>query len=174
MLKERWEWIKGYEGLYQISDYGRVMSYYNNRHGIKEIGELRSLVKNKHGYYQIYFNLNNNHKAFYIARLVASHFVSNPENKPQVNHKDGVHNNNFYTNLEWVTPSENRLHSHRILYNCGNNSKLTWEKAREIRELYKTERYTQKQLGNMFMVTRPCISRLVSNKTWKGGVSRVS
>lgn len=109
---EVWKDIVGYEGIYEVSNYGRVK-------------RLETLVKNKHGYrvvkekilntpsyiYQTVFLSNGKVKQHYVHRLVATAFIPNPLNKEQVNHKDGNKLNNNLSNLEWVTKSENQIHA---------------------------------------------------------------
>lgn len=86
---------------------GTILSYdYNGT------GETRALVanRNKNGYMSVSFSSKKPVKRHYVHRIVAELFVPNPDNKPQVNHKDGQRDNNNYKNLEWVTPSENNQH----------------------------------------------------------------
>lgn len=106
-INEIWKDITSYEGLYQVSNLGRVKSI---KHAIK----IRKLVENK-GYLYVVLYKNNIGKTFAAHRLVASEFILNTENKPEVNHIDGKRDNNLLNNLEWVTRSENTLHSFRFL-----------------------------------------------------------
>lgn len=171
MNRERWRWIKGFEGRYMISDWGRVKSYYHQLGKRKTPKYLKSFPMTN-GYYIITLCKNSKHPSFLISRLVALHFIPNPENKEQVNHKDGVKMNNHYANLEWNTRSENMIHSYEILKNKaarGENNckaKLNWDKVQEIRRLYKTRKYTHKQLGKMFKVVHSNIASIIKNKTW--------
>lgn len=116
-MKEKWKDIKLYEGLYQISSFGRVKSLNritSNVDGIsREIKEkiLKQSISNE--YYSITLN-NGTKKRFSVHRLVALAFIPNPENKEQVNHKDGNKLNNMKSNLEWNTKSENQLHAYAI------------------------------------------------------------
>jgi len=105
-LEEIWKDIKGFEGYYQISNHGRIKSFKRAKNG-------RVLsVKNGNGWY-LTTNLFANGKRVTarIHRLVAEHFIPNPEGKPHINHKDGNKQNNRVNNLEWVTPKENSLHA---------------------------------------------------------------
>ena len=115
---ERWKDIQGFEGLYQISDWGRVKALTrtlpHKTYGqwtIKEKILKPSLNgKNSKGYlFVILFDENKKTHNFRIHRLVAKHFVNNPDNDNLifVDHIDGNKTNNYYKNLEWVTPLEN-------------------------------------------------------------------
>lgn len=117
---EKWEKIKGFEGLYEISNLGRVKSverlvYYNhsktnNRH-YKRNKEKILCPKIVRGYNTVILSNLDIRKNMRICRLVAIHFIDNPYGKLQVNHKDGNKKNDNLDNLEWVTPSENMQHA---------------------------------------------------------------
>lgn len=93
-----------YGGKYKVFEDGSVYSYKTQRF-------LKGCVTNV-GYKQVdLFNENNKKVRCSIHRLVAEAFIPNPENKPQVNHKDGDRLNNYIKNLEWATSSENNAHT---------------------------------------------------------------
>ena len=97
-MEEIWKDIEGYEGVYQVSNLGKVKNIVNN----KELKQ--SLDTNK------YFRCALNSKTKTVHRLVALAFVSKTEGKPFVNHIDGNNHNNCASNLEWVNPRENMCH----------------------------------------------------------------
>ena len=107
---ERWEDVPGYEGLYQVSDYGRVRSIVNRGH---RIAGLMSPVKHGERYLYISLTKDGRKKNHYIHRLVASAFLENPKGLPVVNHIDYDTNNNTVSNLEWCTQRDNTIHSSR-------------------------------------------------------------
>ena len=120
-MKEIWKDIKGYEGLYQVSNLGRVKSLdrtykspLTNTEMITRRGKVLKPLFNR-GYYSVALSFGNKVIRKSIHRLVAEAFISNPGNKLQVNHKNGVKNDNNINNLEWVTQSENQLHRFRCL-----------------------------------------------------------
>ena len=116
-MLEIWRDIKNYEGIYEVSNLGRIKSI--SRNGT--IKENRILKPNKvMGYSQVGLQKYGTRKYKKIHRLVAEAFIPNPENKKEVNHKDGNKANNCVDNLEWVTTSENQLHSY---YELKNNIK---------------------------------------------------
>lgn len=106
-MDEIWRDIKGYEGLYQVSNLGRVKrlkSKYMKSERILKEGITTG------GYRLVVLCKNNKSKTFRLHRLVAEAFIPNPENKPQVNHIDENKANNNVNNLEWMTAKENINH----------------------------------------------------------------
>lgn len=102
-MKEIFKDIKGYEGKYLISNFGKVISLK------KSI--LLTLKKINTGYWVIQLWKNNRYENFLVHRLVGIHFVPNPTNLPQINHKDSDKENCRADNLEWSTQKENIIHA---------------------------------------------------------------
>lgn len=119
MSEEEWKNIEKYEGLYQVSNMGRVRSldrYKTTRNRYKTIqakikGQLLKPSINGDGYYQVTLSKNDEHLITRIHRLVAQTFIPNKDNKTQVNHINGNKLDNRAENLEWCTCKENIRHS---------------------------------------------------------------
>ena len=114
MINEVWKDIVGYEGLYQVSNLGRIKSlprqilsgiYYSNVRTTDEI--IKSTTISNAGYELVALYKNNKEKRFTVHRLVAKTFIPNPDNLPEVNHKDEDKLNNHVGNLEWCTKKYN-------------------------------------------------------------------
>lgn len=104
---ETWKDIPNYEGLYQVSNLGRIKSLYNYRRGNILTPRL------KRGYYTVGLRKNGVRKWHLVHRLVASAFILNKNNLPQINHKDENKLNNCVDNLEWCTVSYNNNYGTR-------------------------------------------------------------
>ena len=103
---EEWRPVVGYEGLYEVSNTGQVRSldrFYYRLHK----GKVLSPAKDRYGYLTVTLNCNGKSKTIKIHRLVAQAFIENPDNLPQVNHKDEDKTNNNVDNLEWCTAKYN-------------------------------------------------------------------
>lgn len=98
-MKEEWKDIKNYEGLYKISSFGCVLSLTTNK--------ILSSAASKKGYETVNLSKNGKEKTHSVHKLVASHFIDNPESKKYVNHIDYNKLNNRVDNLEWVSAKEN-------------------------------------------------------------------
>ena len=98
LIKEIWKDIPEYEGLYQVSNFGRIKSLNYKRSGKEKI--LKT-YKDKYGYLILHLHNNSKGKTHFVHRLVALAFLENPENYPMINHKDESRDNNCVGNLEW-------------------------------------------------------------------------
>lgn len=122
-MEEKWMIIPHTEGLYEVSNYGRVRSKNKIIKKIVKGTQCESFHKgtvlkpsdNGHGYYFVYLYIKRKPKRFYVHRLVALAWISNPLNLPFVNHKDWNKKNNNVDNIEWCTNSYNQLHRYNVL-----------------------------------------------------------
>lgn len=111
-MTEIWKDIKGYEGIYQISNTGKVISldriiYTKDNRQYFYKGGLKEYTEDKDGYLRVGLNKENKQKTVGVHRLVAEAFIPNPDNLPEVNHKDENKKNNCVDNLQWVEQIDN-------------------------------------------------------------------
>lgn len=126
---EIWKDIVGYEGFYQVSNLGNVRSLDRispNSYGMprKIKGHPMKLHLNTYGYYDIGLSKGVKHGIYKVHRLVAQAFIPNPNNLPQVNHKDENKMNNTVENLEWCTNRYNVVYSQERRKNNGTKSSI--------------------------------------------------
>ena len=116
-INEIWKDIKGYEGLYQVSNFGRVKSLeresWNGKAYFIKKEQIRTILKDTGGYYYIGLTKEGKTKNYMVHRLVAEAFIPNPDNYPEVNHKDENKLNNCVDNLEWCTSKYNANYGNR-------------------------------------------------------------
>lgn len=148
LKNEIWKDIKGYDGIYKVSNLGRIKSIRNNK--------ILKLYKNKkNNYISVHFSLKNKQKNIRVHRLVAQAFIPNMLNKPYINHKDGNKQNNNANNLEWCTQKENVQHAINILgrdYSKGIEKmhlKNYVKVRREDGKIYNSIKEAKKDIGNM-------------------------
>lgn len=170
METEIWKPLKDYEGLYEISNMGRVRSLIkrgNNTHKIRKTG-----LDVATGYINIQLRKNNKPLTKRVHRLVAEAFVPNPDNKPVVNHIDGNKKNCRADNLEWMTYSENTLHSFKnglqkkIFGDKNYITKIKDQDVLKIRELISQGK-TNKEIAKLYGVNPSQISRIKTGQRRK-------
>ena len=158
MTEEIWRPIVGYEGLYEVSSYGRVRSldrYVKGKSYRLHKGKVLSPGKNSRGYLSAVLSYNGKHKAITVHRLVAEAFLPNPDNLPEVNHKDEDKTNNRVENLEWCNHKYNMNYGTRNIRakeTAIKNGYYTGLSKEEYRKKYRDknkEKIREKQRGYM-------------------------
>ena len=164
------EW-KDIEGIYQISDLGRVKvltrSLKHRREGFVAIRKpkIKKPYLNINGYFYINLIGIRFSKRMSLHRLVALHFIPNPSRKREVNHKDGDKTNNIKSNLEWNTPVENTQNTFFVGH-PSKRVKLSFGEAYKIKELYNSSDLSYSKIGEMYGVNKSAIRDIIKNKSW--------
>lgn len=177
MSKEIWKELPNTEGRYLISSYGRIKSLPFIKKGNKsEYLTKEKIIKtgaDKDGYRLFVYSINSVRTTTKVHRLVAELFIPNPQNKPQVNHKDSIRDNNHYTNLEWVTEKENTQHGvdyGAIKPTNGETNGMSILKELDviaIRKAHAKGGLTYKDIAKDYNVNDHTIGKIVRRENWK-------
>ncbi|MDV4025591.1 endodeoxyribonuclease [Elizabethkingia anophelis] len=174
---EEWKDVIEYEGLYKVSNTGKIMScerIVNSPKGKRIVKSkiLKSIITST-GYPRVHLSKEGAKNKVSVHRIVAIAFIDNPDNKPQVNHINGIKTDNTVGNLEWVTSLENISHS----WNTGlskakksedsSNCKLNTSTVLEIKKLLKESNgKNQLLLAKQFGISQATISMINNGKIW--------
>lgn len=181
-MEEIWKDIEGHNGIYQVSNFGRVKSldrkiFNNGNHSFcNQKGKILSPVKDPGGYMVVGLHNSKIKKTSYckVHRLVALAFCEGYEEGLEVNHKNSIRHDNNASNLEWVTRSGNMRHKFEQGYKMpsgedSNTSKLKDDYLPIIYSLYDSG-ISQKIIAKAFNVSQSAISMVINNKTYKKGL----
>lgn len=172
---EIWTPVQGYEKLYEISTFGNIKALPKEviSNGVirsRQEKILRPIIRS--GYKAVVLCFNKSRKAIPVHRLVAIHFIPNPESKPEVNHIDGDKKNNCVGNLEWCTRIENMRHAFKNKLNRGRigtenaKAKITEHEVIEIRRLSACGKNGD-EIAAIFNLCASTVNRIISRKYWK-------
>lgn len=167
MNQEIWKNIQGYEGYYEISNFGKIKSLPGKW---KKFEKILTLIITG-GYQRIKLYRNTDVQSFAVHRLVALHFIPNPDKLPEINHKNCIKIDNRVENLEWCTRQGNIDHAVENNLNptgeTHGRSKLNNIKILEIRKKYVPRTYSQRRLAKEYHIGRTAILNILQGKTWK-------
>lgn len=178
---EEWRDVPGYEGKYQVSNFGNVKTLNrtvigNNCSYMRKGKILNKYYGGRTGYYKVkLYNGDGSFNSFPVHRLVAQSFLYNPESYPQINHRDGNPENNNVNNLEWCNNSINIKHAYDTgLINMNNRrganhykAILTEDDVRNIRYKHDIDKTPLKNLMNEYNMSHGAIYGIVKHKNWK-------
>jgi hypothetical protein len=181
-MREIWLPVKDYEGVYSVSSRGRIRSedrvskvppsrIKKVEHTCVHYSQEMKLSPHRDGYLKISLCLDDVRRTPQVHRLVASAFIPNPLNLPQVNHKDGCKTNNCKDNLEWVSRSENIKHAYStgLMDTRGEKNsrhKFTEAQILECLKLLK-DGLSGAEAGRRVGIPMKTVSRLKRGKSWK-------
>lgn len=174
-MNEIWKDIEAYEGLYQVSNLGRVRSYdrvvKHGDHFRKDKGKILAIVFTPEGYPKVTLSVDSKRKHVKVHRLVAKAFLENSDPTLIVNHKDGVKKNCCVDNLEWVSYSYNVKHAleNKLSMERGEThvcAKLKDSDIPLIRKLRTEYGLKLKTIALIFGVHRVTINDIFTGRTW--------
>lgn len=169
MLGEQWKTVAGYEGLYEVSDLGRVRSLdrlvaYKRTGGVMlRRGRLLAGALDKAGYAHLVLCKEGKQKTLYFSRLVAQAFVPNPDNLPDVHHKDFDKTNNSSRNLVWTTHQQNIKHS---VVGGRYAKKLNSKVVSEIKTRHRNGE-SQASIARNLGVRYETVHHVVNGRSWR-------
>jgi hypothetical protein len=170
---EEWRDVVGFEGVYQASNWGNVKRLSRNafcgiRGNVLLTEKILQLCKHNHGYLVVGLSRNKKARNYFVHRLVAEAFISNPESKKEVNHINADKADNRVENLEWATRKENHRHAELLGLNpMGDNHKSSKLTSSQVIEIVNSKGKCGRELAKKFGVSYATISLAKNKKTWK-------
>lgn len=165
---ETWQFVPGFEGEYEVSTLGRLRSHV--------LGQQRILrcAPDSRGYIPVFLYGKRQRKRYWLHRLIAEVFIPNPQQRREVNHKNGNKSDCRVENLEWVSRSQNIRHAYEngLVKYVGkrgadsNKAVLTNEQVLQLRKLYEEREYTQRELAEMFNISRSTVYQILKRRSW--------
>lgn len=167
-MSEEWKVISGYEN-YAVSNLGRIKRLTTRNNAVA--GSILKTFTSSVGYSMINLIGSSGRKLLSVHRLVADSFVSKIQECNEVNHIDSCRTNNVVANLEWVTPSGNRLHAYKHGHlsakgDKNGHSKLSNDAVKEIRKHPYLTREMQESLAKRLGVSMATIRDVAARRTW--------
>lgn len=161
---ENWKFINGYENRYLVSDLGNVKSL---RKPHRSYDKVLKPVKIGSGYLCVDLGNGNGIKRFLLHRIVAEAFMPNPDNKPQVNHINGIKTDNRLENLEWSTRSENQKHAIKTGLRTARGVKNSQAKINEdIVKCVFNDKRKYKEISLEYKIAISTISGIKRGYSW--------
>lgn len=160
-MKEIWKDIPEWYGKYQVSNMGNVRK---SGKIITRIDGIRMTIPPKNmktqigpdGYPKLTLHRGDQYRTYTVHRLVATTFIPNPNNKPEVNHINGVKSDNCVENLEWVTRSENYIHSRDVIKTAARRTPIKCVETGEcFPSLSNAAKSKNLRLGNLIQAVSP-------------------
>lgn len=158
---EQWKPLNGFEDKYIISSLGKIKNIIN--------GEVKNPRINQDGYF-IYSLINGGKKlGIALHKLIAIHFIPNPNNHKHIHHIDQNKINNSISNLIWINESDHHIIENAVLCNKRqiNRRALTVDEAKEIKRLYNTKMYLRADLAKMFKTGQPTIDNIIMERLYR-------
>lgn len=159
---EIWKDIKDYENYYEVSNLGNIRS--KNHYSVLgqkrfyKSKEIKTIIDN--GYFRVSLYIGTKKNTLRLHRIIAIAFINNIENKPQVNHINGIKTDNRVENLEWCTSSENVTHAYK------NNLIKTKLSKKDVIDIFN-DNNSQRLIAKKYNVSQGIISRIKNKKVYK-------
>lgn len=166
---EEWKPIRGYEGLYEVSNIGNIRRVgFGRLRTCSRIGPIKTRKTGRAGYWYVNLCRDGITKTFLVHIIVAKAFLGDAPFGMEVNHKNGNKDDLSVGNFEYLTHANNRKHAQEVLglYRGERQalSKLTSDKVQTIRRM--AVGHTQQEIATMFGVTQASVSNIINRKTW--------